>query len=197
MRLYSSWAIKYRIMVSVELTCRLFKDIEKNAREFTVVVHATDYIDTLKEKIYEEVKKSNNDFFDIETEELMLWKVEINNKNDEEFSNLVLNDDKTKNVTVTKLRGKVEDFWDDEERRPKKGYTHIIINSPRLIERRKKDEQIRGLVQTDQNNQDLIGHEDNKLFTRLSDMLIAVNERPRLYGKFPAFLRWLAKEVSM
>ncbi|CAI2184620.1 18550_t:CDS:2 [Funneliformis geosporum] len=66
-------------MVNVELTCRLFKDVEENSKEFTVVVHITDYIDDLKVKIYEKVKKTNNDFLEIEADDLRLWKVEIDN----------------------------------------------------------------------------------------------------------------------
>ena len=57
--------IKYRSMVDVKLTCRLFRDVEVNSKELIVVAHTTDSIDDLKKKIYE-VKKSNNDFLDIE-----------------------------------------------------------------------------------------------------------------------------------
>ena len=137
----------YRIMVDVELTCRLFKDVEENSKEFTVVVHTTDYIDDLKEKIYEKVKKTNNDFLEIEADDLRLWKVEIDNNSEEEFSNLVLNNNKTKNVT--KLRGRVENFWDDEERRPKGGCTHVIVDSSLLSKNRE-------LVKTNQINQDIM-----------------------------------------
>lgn len=127
----------YRIMADVELTCRPFNGIEKNSRQslrskaFTVVIHTTDYIDDLKDKIYEKVKTTNNDFLEIEADNLKLWKVEIDNSINKEFSNLVLNDYKTKNGI--KLRGKIEDFWDDEERLPKVGCTHVIVESPLLI----------------------------------------------------------------
>ncbi|PKY43322.1 hypothetical protein RhiirA4_442499 [Rhizophagus irregularis] len=57
---------------------------------------------------------------------------------------LVLPNDNAK--SLDKLKEKIVDYWDDEEKRPKEGCTHIIINSPRVIERRlirDKDEQIR------------------------------------------------------
>ncbi|GET58542.1 hypothetical protein GLOIN_2v1791685 [Rhizophagus irregularis DAOM 181602=DAOM 197198] len=102
--------------------------------------NTSDHIDDLKEKIYEEVKKKHNDFLDIEAEDLRLWKVEINNSSDDEFSSLVLKNDNTKNIT--KLRGTIREFWDDDEKRPKVGCTHIIVDSLRLVERRKMDNHI-------------------------------------------------------
>lgn len=54
--------------------------------------------------------------------------MEIDNNSEEEFSNLVLNNDKMKNVT--KLWGKVENFWDDEKRWPKEGC--ILYMLPRF-----------------------------------------------------------------
>ncbi|CAG8610606.1 4088_t:CDS:2 [Funneliformis caledonium] len=177
-------------MVDVELTCWLFKDVEENSKEFTIVVHTTDYIDDLKEKIYEKVKKTNNDFLEIEADDLRLWKVEIDNNSEEEFSNLVLNNNKTKNVT--KLRERVENFWDDEERRPKEGCTHVIVDSSLLSKNRE-------LVKMNQINQDIMDQltqrtanlsfnqdhdveKDTEFFTQLSDMLDAIKKRSRFYG---------------
>ncbi|CAG8758896.1 2752_t:CDS:1, partial [Racocetra fulgida] len=84
---------KYRIMVDIVLTCRLFKEIETNSKEFTININTGDYIANLKEKICKEVKKTNNEFLDIEADGLSLWKVEIDNNNDDEFSSLVLPND--------------------------------------------------------------------------------------------------------
>ena len=61
---------------------------------------------------------------------LWLLKVEINNNCDEEFSSLVLENNSTENITI--LRGKIGEFWDDDEKRPKEKCTHIIIDSPIL-----------------------------------------------------------------
>jgi len=130
----------YRIMVDINLLYRLFRDIDADAKESPININTSDHIDDLKEKIYEEVKKKHNDFLDIEAEDLRLWKVEISNSSDDEFSSLVLKNDNTKNIT--KLRGTIGKFWDDDEKRPKVGCTHIIVDSPRLVERRKMDNQI-------------------------------------------------------
>ena len=88
----------YRIMVDIKLTCQLFKDVEENSKEFIAIVYTTNYIDNFKEKIYEKVKKTNNDFLEIKVDNLRLWKVKINNNSKEKFSNLVLNNNKMKNV---------------------------------------------------------------------------------------------------
>ncbi|CAG8573703.1 2774_t:CDS:2 [Funneliformis mosseae] len=75
---------------------------------------------------------SDNDdvYFDEANEEV---KIDIDNNSNEEFSNLVLNNDKTKNATVIQLQEKVEDFWD--KKLPKRGCTHVIINLPLLVKR--------------------------------------------------------------
>ncbi|CAB5363727.1 unnamed protein product [Rhizophagus irregularis] len=143
MRLYSSWAINTEIqnMTDIMLTCRLFKDVEVNSKEFTVEVNTQDLILDLQEKIYSEVKKINGDFF--KANELQLWKVEINNDDNDEFSSLVLPNDGAKNLD--KFKEKIADYWDEEEKRLKEGCIHIIVNSPRVIKRRDKDEQIQDL----------------------------------------------------
>ncbi|PKC00953.1 hypothetical protein RhiirA5_504889 [Rhizophagus irregularis] len=127
-------------MISHEM---MFESFIRHAKESPINVingNTSDHIDDLKEKIYEEVKKKHNDFLDIEAEDLRLWKVEINNSSDDEFSSLVLKNDNTKNIT--KLRGTIREFWDDDEKRPKVGCTHIIVDSLRLVERRKMDNHI-------------------------------------------------------
>jgi hypothetical protein len=66
----------------------------------------------------------------IAAENLWLWKIEINYNSNGEFSSLVLKNDDTKNITM--LRESIGEYWDDEEKRPKEGCTHIIIDSPIL-----------------------------------------------------------------
>ncbi|CAG8785808.1 9057_t:CDS:2, partial [Racocetra fulgida] len=49
------------------------------------------------------------------------------------------------NDNLTKLVERIEDYWDDKERHPKEGCTHVIINSPYLILKREiqiKDSEI-------------------------------------------------------
>ncbi|PKK61394.1 hypothetical protein RhiirC2_791865 [Rhizophagus irregularis] len=184
MRLYSSWAINTEIqnMTDIMLTCRLFKDVEVNSKEFTVEVNTQDLILDLQEKIYSEVKKINGDFF--KANELQLWKVEINNDDNDEFSSLVLPNDGAKNLD--KFKEKIADYWDEEEKRLKEGCIHIIVNSPRVIKRRDKDEQIQDLSSHLQYvNLDSPREHDDKenirFFTQLSDMLNEVKKNPRYY----------------
>ncbi len=59
-------------MVDIKLTCQLFKDVEENSKEFIAIVYTTNYIDNFKEKIYEKVKKTNNDFLEIKVDNLRL-----------------------------------------------------------------------------------------------------------------------------
>ncbi|RIA99601.1 hypothetical protein C1645_811158 [Glomus cerebriforme] len=95
----SSGVMIDRIMVDINLFCHLFRDIDTDAKESSIDVNTSNHIDDLKEKIYEEVKKKNNDFLDIEAEDLRLWKVEINNNSDDKFSSLVLKNNNMKNIT--------------------------------------------------------------------------------------------------
>ena len=130
----------YRNMVDITLTCRLFKDVEKNSKKFTVEINTQDLILDLLEEIYKKVELNNDfpSFGEIEATVFKLWKVEINNDDNDKFSSLVLPNDDAK--SLNKLRERINDYWDDEEKRPKKGCTHIIINSPRLIERRQNQD---------------------------------------------------------
>ncbi|RIA95569.1 hypothetical protein C1645_472223 [Glomus cerebriforme] len=119
-------------MTNVSLTCRLSKDIQEKAEKFIIDVITTDTIDTLKEK----VKESRNDiFFDIEADHLMLWKVQIPNGNVDEFMNLTLRDDESKNIQ--KLKGIISNFWEEQ---PSEEFTHVVIDSPYLIGKRKMQE---------------------------------------------------------
>ncbi|CAG8727121.1 uncharacterized protein OCT59_025801 [Rhizophagus irregularis] len=110
---------KYKIMVDITLTYRFFKDVAENSPEFVAEVNTQDLILDLQEKIYEEVKKLNNNFFEIEANDLKLWKVEINNGDNDKFSSLVLPNDDVKNLN--KLKEKIVDHWNDEEKRSKEG----------------------------------------------------------------------------
>ncbi|PKY37561.1 hypothetical protein RhiirA4_521233 [Rhizophagus irregularis] len=134
-------------MVDITLTYRLFKDVAENSPEFVAEVNTQDLILDLQEKIYEEVKKLNNDFLEIEANDLKLWKVEINNGDNDKFSSLVLPNDDVKNLN--KLKEKIVDHWDDEEKRPKEGCTHVIVDSPILTKNKE-------LVKRSQINQDLM-----------------------------------------
>uniref|UniRef100_U9U8W9 Uncharacterized protein n=1 Tax=Rhizophagus irregularis (strain DAOM 181602 / DAOM 197198 / MUCL 43194) TaxID=747089 RepID=U9U8W9_RHIID len=64
---------------------------------------------------------------------------------------------------MIKLRGKVEDFWDDEERLPKEGCTHVIVDSLLLSINRE-------LAKMNQINQDIID-QLNRLAIRGTDEL--------------------------
>uniref|UniRef100_U9UIE5 Crinkler effector protein N-terminal domain-containing protein n=1 Tax=Rhizophagus irregularis (strain DAOM 181602 / DAOM 197198 / MUCL 43194) TaxID=747089 RepID=U9UIE5_RHIID len=114
-------------MVDITLTYRFFKDVAENSPEFVAEVNTQDLILDLQEKIYEEVKKLNNNFFEIEANDLKLWKVEINNGDNDKFSSLVLPNDDVKNLN--KLKEKIVDHWNDEEKRSKEGCIHIIVDS--------------------------------------------------------------------
>ncbi|EXX66942.1 hypothetical protein RirG_118940 [Rhizophagus irregularis DAOM 197198w] len=138
---------KYKIMVDITLTYRFFKDVAENSPEFVAEVNTQDLILDLQEKIYEEVKKLNNNFFEIEANDLKLWKVEINNGDNDKFSSLVLPNDDVKNLN--KLKEKIVDHWNDEEKRSKEGCIHIIVDS--LILTKNKE-----LVKRSQINQDLM-----------------------------------------
>ncbi|CAB5216961.1 unnamed protein product [Rhizophagus irregularis] len=91
---------------------------------------------------------------------------------------------------MIKLRGKVEDFWDDEERLPKEGCTHVIVDSLLLSINRE-------LAKMNQINQDIID-QLNRLAIRGTDELdvhvkICVDPSPpqRILGikKFKESLR--------
>ncbi|CAG8704899.1 13126_t:CDS:1, partial [Funneliformis caledonium] len=58
----------YEVMVKdtqITLTYRLYKNIEKNSKEFTVDIRIIDNIDDFKKKIYEKVKEINDCFLEI------------------------------------------------------------------------------------------------------------------------------------
>ncbi len=55
----------HEVMVKVTLTCRLYKNIKKNSKEFTIENRYIDNIDNFKKKIYEKVKETNDYFLKI------------------------------------------------------------------------------------------------------------------------------------
>src|SRR5438309_2273977 len=124
----------YRIMVT--LTCRLFREVETNSEKFDIDVDAGKTVYSLKKKIFEEVKKKNNIIFsEIDADDLMLWKVQISNDEEDKFSGIILKNDENKDIK--RLEEKISDYWDDHEKLPKAGCTHIIIDSPYLTALRK------------------------------------------------------------
>ncbi|CAB4434295.1 unnamed protein product [Rhizophagus irregularis] len=78
----------FRNMTDIRLTCRIRREIDKNFSKFKIEVHTDYLIDSLKNKIFETVKKIDNKIFsDIDATDLTLWKVEIH---DADFSKLEL-----------------------------------------------------------------------------------------------------------
>jgi hypothetical protein len=75
----------YRDMKDIKLTCHLVRDFEEIfgcsslAEKFDIEINSSDYVDSLKDKIYEVIKQKNNIFSDIKADDLMLWKVQIPN----------------------------------------------------------------------------------------------------------------------
>ncbi|CAI2185520.1 16170_t:CDS:2, partial [Funneliformis geosporum] len=78
---------------------------------------------------------------------------EIDNNSEEEFSNLILNNNKTK------LQERVENFWDDEERRSKEGYTHLSD----MLDAIKKRPRFYGNTRLQLTFKDKIVHEDDEV----------------------------------
>lgn len=83
----------YRIMTDITLTCRLFREIEENTKEFPIKINTSKFVYYLKKLIKEEKKDI---FSDTEVDNLELWGVEIHNDNPDKFSSLILQDNKSK-----------------------------------------------------------------------------------------------------
>ncbi|CAI2179520.1 11075_t:CDS:1, partial [Funneliformis geosporum] len=62
----------------IKLICYLIRDFEEIfecfnlAEKFDIKINSSDYVDSLKDKIYEVIKQKNNIFFDIKADDLML-----------------------------------------------------------------------------------------------------------------------------
>ncbi|CAG8631337.1 13819_t:CDS:2 [Ambispora leptoticha] len=106
-------------------------NIEANSEKFYIDVNTSNTIDSLEEKIFDEVKKKNNDIFsDIKASDLKLWKVQIRNDKEDDFSSLDLQGDE-KDMKI--LRGITGNYW---KKQPSEEFTHIIVDSPLLVARR-------------------------------------------------------------
>uniref|UniRef100_A0A1D1ZLN9 5'-nucleotidase surE n=1 Tax=Anthurium amnicola TaxID=1678845 RepID=A0A1D1ZLN9_9ARAE len=113
----------YRIMVDITLTCRLHREIRKNAEKFDIRVNTSDSILSLEDKIYDAVKNKDDKMFSgIVAKDLDLWKVKIKNDNEEYFSKLDLRSNDTESI-----RGiSISEFWVEQ---PPTDCTHIIVDS--------------------------------------------------------------------
>lgn len=119
----------YRNMTDIRLTCRLRREIDENFEKFQIEVHTDYLIDSLKNKIYENVKNIDNKIFsDIDATDLTLWKVEIH---DDDFSKLELKNDDEKRIT--KLQRIVSEYWKEQ---PSTEFINVIVDSPSLLYKR-------------------------------------------------------------
>ncbi|CAB4389138.1 unnamed protein product [Rhizophagus irregularis] len=116
-------------MMDIRLTYRICQEIDKNFSKFEIEVHTDYLIDSLKNKIFETVKKIDNKIFsDIDATDLTLWKVEIH---DNEFSKLELKNEDTKRIK--KLQRIVSEYWKEK---PSTEFIHVIVDSPSLLYKR-------------------------------------------------------------
>ena len=106
----------YRIIVDLNLTCQLFWEIDENSEKFNIVVNTSETVYSLQKKV-KEVK--NEIFSDVEACDLYLWKVQ---------------DDKNKDMKGL-IEGELSKFWKEQSF---KKNIHLIVNSPYLIKKRKR-----------------------------------------------------------
>ncbi len=69
----------YRIMVDINLTYQLLREIDKNSEKFNIVVNTSETVYSLQKKV-KEVK--NEIFSDVEACDLYLWKVQDDKNKD-------------------------------------------------------------------------------------------------------------------
>ncbi|CAB5396005.1 unnamed protein product [Rhizophagus irregularis] len=116
-------------MMDIRLTYHIRQEIDENFSKFKIEVHTDYLIDSLKNKIFETVKKIDNKIFsDIDATDLMLWKVEIH---DDEFSKLELKNEDTKRIK--KLQRIVSEYWKEQ---PSTEFIYVIVDSPSLLYKR-------------------------------------------------------------
>ncbi|CAB4476773.1 hypothetical protein RhiirA5_428253 [Rhizophagus irregularis] len=119
----------FRNMMDIRLTYHIRQEIDENFSKFKIEVHTDYLIDSLKNKIFETVKKIDNKIFsDIDATDLMLWKVEIH---DDEFSKLELKNEDTKRIK--KLQRIVSEYWKEQ---PSTEFIYVIVDSPSLLYKR-------------------------------------------------------------
>ncbi|GET56246.1 hypothetical protein GLOIN_2v1488579 [Rhizophagus irregularis DAOM 181602=DAOM 197198] len=63
---------KYNIMIEIELTCRLYREIEENPESFTIKVPIIANINYLRTIIFKEIERRINDVIYIEHDHLEL-----------------------------------------------------------------------------------------------------------------------------
>jgi len=85
----------YRIMVDINLTYQLLREIDKNSEKFNIVVNTSETVYSLQKKV-KEVK--NEIFSDVEACDLYLWKVQ---------------DDKNKDMKGL-IEGELSKFWKEQ-----------------------------------------------------------------------------------
>ncbi|GET03520.1 hypothetical protein GLOIN_2v1848749 [Rhizophagus clarus] len=140
-----------------------------------------------KKRIFEEVQKKNDNIFsDIKANDLELWMVKIRNDSEDDFLNLVLDE---KNEGMKLLEEYISECW-DEKILPKKGMTHVIVNSPLLLknqELERTNQELermnREMDQLVQQTADLSINPKHVGFTKFGDMLAELKSRPVFYGK--------------
>src|SRR5947207_1415078 len=117
----------YRMMMDITLTCRLFRDIEENSKEFKIRVNTDNTSIKHANEVMQHLKETNNDMFtDINANKLELWKVNIHN-DEENFSKLVLKNDNEKDIKH--IWGIISEYWEEQ---PPDEFTHVIVDSPYL-----------------------------------------------------------------
>ena len=110
-------------MMDITLTCRLFREIEENTKEFSIKINNSKFVYDLKKLIKEEKKDI---FSNTEVDNLELWGVEIHNDNADKFSSLILQDNKSKDIKKLETIKLVSDYWENQ---PSANFTHIIVDS--------------------------------------------------------------------
>ncbi|GBB90617.1 hypothetical protein RclHR1_17610006 [Rhizophagus clarus] len=112
--------------------------------------------------------------------------VKIRNDSEDDFLNLVLDE---KNEGMKLLEEYISECW-DEKILPKKGMTHVIVNSPLLLknqELERTNQELermnREMDQLVQQTADLSINPKHVGFTKFGDMLAELKSRPVFYGK--------------
>ncbi|PKC17426.1 hypothetical protein RhiirA5_405892 [Rhizophagus irregularis] len=122
---------EYRIVADIELTCRL----HTRPGIYAIQVSTGDDVNVFTEKV-KQVLGCNN------ARDIVLWKTEIPNELEDAFMNLVL----VEGDNLTKFtKGELNNFWKGDLGQTLEGHTHIIIESPYLVLKQEKDDEIDGL----------------------------------------------------
>ncbi|CAB4376876.1 unnamed protein product [Rhizophagus irregularis] len=106
---------KYNIMIKIELTYHLCREIEKNLESFTIKVPIIANINYLRMIIFKEIERRINDVIYIEHDHLELWKVKK------------VKIDVLEKLEVTEL---VSKHWEEQ---PGRKHFHVIVCSKLII----------------------------------------------------------------